>query len=169
VPRSTPSCRRGDLLIVWRRGHRSLNDRAPSAGSDDAALVQPSASNHHRLAHPMAGRRGWTTRDLHHAQHHGGGSRLPDLLQRHGPRRGLIGDRLPAHHVMADQRDGLMVRHPADERLRPVANLRGRVQEIARTVGGTRSRPGQNNLSLKGNEQCDSSMAPRRPSPASSG
>jgi hypothetical protein len=65
-----------------------------------------------------------TTRAFCRAPHHGRGPCPPDLLQRYGPRRGLVDDRLPARLIVPDQRDRLVVRNPTDERPRPVANHR---------------------------------------------
>ena len=56
---------------------------------------------------------------LHRAQHHRGGICLPDLLQRDGPRRVLLLDRLPFGYVVAGQQHVLVVGTPTDEAAGP--------------------------------------------------
>jgi hypothetical protein len=65
-----------------------------------------------------------TARDFRLAYHSGRGSGAPRLLDRYGHRRGLVGDLLPAGHVVADQRHAFRVGHPAGEGARQIAGDR---------------------------------------------
>jgi hypothetical protein len=83
-------------------------ERGVGSSWESARRSAISAQNKRRLADPM-GRR------FRLANHDTPGSRPPSFSQRDGASCGLILDRLPSGHVVADQRHVFPVSHPADE------------------------------------------------------